>query len=73
MPRCILRQCEKDAAQADRYERAQEQTTEANKRADRAEGALDLCEQKRKEGRSKVVWLSIGNVIFGLAAGAATI
>jgi hypothetical protein len=64
--RCILGQCEKVAAQADRYERAQEQTTEANKRADRA----DVCEKKGKDDRRKIICLTVGNVALGLAAGA---
>lgn len=66
--RCVLAQCAKDAAKANRYEEAVALLDQSQRRGDEAAGALGLCKQQRRKAQRRVTWLTVGAAVGWAAA-----
>jgi len=71
--RQALRQCEIDAAKADRYDEMRQEAQKAQRREDRAAGALDLCERGRRKAQRQRTWLTAGVIVEAVALAGTTV
>ena len=68
-----LRECELDAAKADRYDDMRAEADMAEQRELRAAGALDLCERGRRKAQRQRTWLTVAAVGEAVALAGAVV